>query len=63
MTNQTNQTSQTTQPHPQPQTGYDYTNQAWVEDGRYCRCGHNSPCGCYGRLHAGEPVAADAEVH
>ena len=23
---------------------YDYTNQAWLKDGRYVRCGHS---GCY----------------
>lgn len=45
--------------------GYDYVHQAWVRDGRYVRCGHPASmnCTCYGRLHAGEPVAADAEVH
>jgi hypothetical protein len=37
---------------------YDYKNQAWVENGVYIRCGHpeSMDCGCYGRLHAGEPV-------
>lgn len=35
---------------------YDYVNQAWVKDGRYERCGHQGDtCGCFGRLHAGEP--------
>ena len=36
--------------------GYDYDNQAWVEEGRYVACGHPGAtnCGCYGRLHAGE---------
>lgn len=36
--------------------GYDYTNQAWVVDGKYVRCGHleSMDCGCYGRVHAGE---------
>ena len=39
---------------------YDYERQAWVQDGRYVRCGHpeDMNCGCYGRLHAGEPVQA-----
>lgn len=39
--------------------GYDYDNQAWVKDGRYVRCGHpdSMDCGCYGRIHAGEPTA------
>lgn len=38
---------------------YDYTNQAWVKDGKYIRCGHpeSMNCGCYGRIHAG--TAAD----
>ena len=43
--------------------GYDYTNQAWVIDGKYVRCGHGTldggygtqkACNCYGRLHEGE---------
>jgi hypothetical protein len=36
--------------------GYDYTNQAWVIDGRYVACGHpqSMDCGCFGRVHAGE---------
>jgi len=39
--------------------GYDYDNQAWVENGRYMRCGHPADpekmdCGCYGRIHKGE---------
>jgi hypothetical protein len=44
--------------------GYDYSRQAWVVDGKYVACGHalpnpstgkQTPCQCYGRLHAGEP--------
>jgi len=41
--------------------GYDYTNQAWVVDGKYVRCGHGTRpgfevnCKCFGRLHEGEP--------
>ena len=44
--------------------GFDYRHQAWVKDGKYISCGHgNKPaCGCYGAIHAGEPIAADAEV-
>lgn len=36
--------------------GFDYTNQAWVRDGKYIACGHPAEmdCGCYGRDHAGE---------
>ena len=45
-----------------PPLSYDYRNQAWVENGRYMRCGHADPCSCFGRLHAGEPLADDAEV-
>ena len=35
---------------------FDYTNQAWLEDGRYVRCGHpaSMACRCYGTLHEGE---------
>jgi hypothetical protein len=48
---------------------YDYTNQAWIEDGRYSNCGHPATmaCGCYGRLHAGElapiepPIAGESD--
>lgn len=42
---------------------YDYRNQAWLENGRYVRCGHSGPCDCYGRLHEGEAAALNAEVH
>jgi len=44
-------------------TAYDYTHQAWVEDGKYVRCGHSIPCLCYGRIHEGEPVGKDAQLH
>ena len=47
--------------------GFDYRHQAWVENGRYLDCGHEYPengeCGCYGRIHQGEPIAPDAEIH
>jgi hypothetical protein len=35
---------------------YDYDKQAWVEDGKYVRCGHpeDTACICYGREHEGE---------
>ena len=33
---------------------FDYEKQVWVRDGRYVRCGHLTPCRCYGRLHEGE---------
>lgn len=35
---------------------YDYTNQAWIVNGRYKSCAHpgSMHCQCYGRLHAGE---------
>lgn len=41
-------------------SGYDYDNQAWVEDGKYVRCGHpdRMNCGCYGRIHEGEKCSA-----
>ena len=44
--------------------GFDYKHQAWVEDGRYVACGHpdRPACGCYGSVHAGETIAADAEL-
>lgn len=37
-------------------TWYDYENQAWVENGKYVRCGHpeHMNCGCYGKAHEGE---------
>lgn len=36
--------------------GYDYDKQAWVQKGKYVRCGHpeEMDCGCYGREHEGE---------
>lgn len=44
--------------------GYDYTNQAWIFDGRYSNCGHprDMNCGCYGRAHAGEVPGKDADL-
>ena len=38
--------------------GFDYENQAWVEAGRYVRCGHpeGMGCRCYGRRYEGETV-------
>lgn len=49
---------------PSPTSGYDYTNQAWVENGWYVACGHPSGmvCKCFGKLHAGEPVRTDAVI-
>jgi len=46
-------------------SGFDYENQAWVIDGKYQNCGHPvyMDCGCYGRAHAGEPPAANANIH
>lgn len=45
--------------------GFDYENRAWVIDGRYVSCGHpeTMKCGCFGRIHAGESPAANAEIH
>lgn len=38
--------------------GFDYTKQAWVENGRYVRCGHiETDCNCYGKLHEGEETS------
>ncbi len=38
-----------------PKIWFDYTNQAWVRDGKYIRCGHPETmnCKCYGKLHEG----------
>lgn len=48
-------------------TGYDYKNQSWVKDGVYQPCGHpDRPiCGCYGAIHAGQPIPANVrkELH
>jgi hypothetical protein len=46
-------------PHSAPDVWYDYTNQAWVTNGVYKRCGHpeSMNCGCYGRAHRGEKPA------
>lgn len=33
---------------------YDYVNQAWIKDGKYVRCGHQTDCNCYGRIHEGQ---------
>ena len=46
-------------------TCYDYTNQAWIINGRYIRCGHQESvdCQCYGKIHEGEEVALNANIH
>ena len=61
--------------HPKVTNGYDYTNQAWILDGVYVRCGHPevgdvlpegtvwTGCSCYGLEHEGEPPAVDASIH
>jgi hypothetical protein len=38
--------------------GFDYEHQAWVQDGKYVRCGHpeTMQCGCYGREHEGQTL-------
>lgn len=49
----------------EPVNGYDYKNQAWVKDGLYQDCGHPASFGdrcCFASIHAGEPIAADAEI-
>jgi hypothetical protein len=45
--------------------GYDYRNQAWVENGVYVACAHPPAmhCDCFGTRHAGEPVKENADVH
>lgn len=42
---------------------FDYDKQAWVQNGRYVRCGHPEAmdCRCYGRAHEGERAAAPDE--
>lgn len=47
---------------PSEVNGYDYRNQAWVVEGKYVACGHGKPCDCFGTVHAGKPVADNAEV-
>lgn len=39
-------------------SGYDYQNQAWIQEFKYLRCGHvdEMNCNCYGKLHEGESV-------
>jgi hypothetical protein len=38
--------------------GFDYQNQAWIENGKYLPCAHPASmnCQCYGKIHAGEPI-------
>lgn len=45
--------------------GYDYRNQAWVTNGRYVACSHPATmkCDCFGTVHAGQPIKANADVH
>ena len=58
----------------QPFVQYDYTNQAWLKDGKYQKCGHiecNSFKGtcfedsvklCYGMKHLGEGADSNARI-
>ena len=43
---------------------FDYTNQAWVVNGLYERCGHaeSVACGCFGRAHAGNAADLDGGI-
>ena len=38
--------------------GFDYLNQAWVQDYKYIRCGHpdEMDCSCFGKRHEGDDV-------
>jgi len=60
-------TSYSTQPPavPAAANGYDYHNQAWIQDGVYVACAHPAAmrCDCFGTRHAGEPAAANADIH
>ncbi len=48
---------------------YDYTNQAWLVNGRYDACGHPSCLSrtetlrCYGTVHLGETADRCASIH
>jgi hypothetical protein len=42
--------------------GFDYLRQAWVVNGRYIGCGHQTPCDCYGTQHKGEE-ALEARIN
>lgn len=45
-------------------TQYDYTNQAWVVNGRYIACGHaRIDCGCWSRKHEGQAVLNGVELN
>lgn len=41
---------------------FDYTNQAWIQNGVYTPCGHDKPCDCFGTVHAGEPAREGADI-
>jgi hypothetical protein len=51
--------------HPKVELGFDYTNQAWIQDGVYLNCAHplDHGCRCYGRLHEGEAPEVGASIH
>lgn len=37
--------------------GFDYENQAWIENGLYIPCAHAVPCDCYGTVNAGKLIS------
>lgn len=46
-------------------TQYDYTNQAWVVDGRYANCAHPAlmNCGCFGRINEGKEAPISDDIY
>lgn len=56
------QQGQNSQKIEEPTTAYDYSNQAWIENGKYVSCGHLKPCTCFGTQHQGEPFQQKAEI-
>jgi hypothetical protein len=46
--------------NPETITGFDYEHQAWVQNGRYVRCGHLDEynCNCFGKVNQGKRPSA-----
>lgn len=49
----------------QSSTQYDYTNQAWVIDGKYANCAHPAAmkCDCFGRINEGKVAPASNDIY
>jgi hypothetical protein len=44
-------------------TQYDYTNQAWIVNGKYDECANDDCTTCFGCQHYGDAPDPNASIH